>query len=145
MTPLTLQLLLQVEERQHVPPCRGRHHLETQTMRRLSFKMSGSYLPMRQEYETYMLSFVKIVSVTQLIVYLGIEYFTNEISPRLNHLLKVKVINWILVYYKQSVVKMSGCKEKESSPPNLTTAQNVVTKTDHILQQLQDSMEISKI
>ena len=29
MTPLTLQLLLQVEERQHVRPCHGRHHLET--------------------------------------------------------------------------------------------------------------------
>ena len=94
---------------------------------------------MNLEYETacghsyaYMLSFVKIASFTKLIVYLGIAYLSNEISHRLNHLLKVKVINLILVYYKQSVVKMSGCKEKESSPPNLTTAQNMVTKTRKI-------------
>ena len=69
-------------------------------MRRLSFKISGSYLPMKREYETacghsyvYMLSFVKIASFTKLIVYLEIAYLSNEISHRLNHLLKVKVIN----------------------------------------------------
>ena len=38
MTPLTLQLLLQVEERQHVRPCRGRHHLETTDIAEVKFQ-----------------------------------------------------------------------------------------------------------